>query len=258
MQSFPCGLQSRLTPGAQVVEIETGTWRLQVPGGGGNQYRLAQLDDYAEKVRSEFKWHPPLSLSLLVRVSGKAIPGTWGFGFWNDPFSMAMRGGGGKIRLPALPNAAWIFHASAPNYLTLEDDLPARGWYASIYRSNQLATWVFGLGLFALPLLLFPPAVRLLRRFGRRFVQQDGASIDADPTEWQHFKIDWRTEQVIFNMDGEMILETDIVPGSPLGFVMWIDNQFAAIPPSGRVSYGTLAHPDPAWLEVKELRIASM
>lgn len=258
MQRLPFNLESRLTPGAQVIEIEPGTWRLQVPAGGGKIYRLAELDDYADQARAEFTWRAPLKLSLQVRVSSAEIPGTWGFGFWNDPFSMAIRGGGGRLRLPALPNAAWIFHASPPNYLSLEDDLPAQGWYASTYCANQPSAWEFGLGVFGLPFLFVPPVARLLRRLGRHFVQQDGASIHADPTKWHQFEIDWQSEQVVFRMESEPILATQIVPRGPLGFVIWIDNQYAAFPPGGRVSYGTLAYPKPALLEVKELRITPM
>jgi hypothetical protein len=49
------------------------------------------------------------------------------------------------------------------------------------------------------------------------------------------------------------VFEPSISPHGPLGLVIWIDNQFAAIPPSGKVRFGTLPTPEPAWLEVEGL-----
>jgi len=37
--------------------------------------------------------------------------------------------------------------------------------------------------------------------------------------------------------------------------VLWIDNQFAAFPPSGRLGTGTLATLEPAWLELADLDV---
>ena len=39
-------LSPNLTPHSQVVEIEPGVWRLELPAGPPGRYRLAQLDDY--------------------------------------------------------------------------------------------------------------------------------------------------------------------------------------------------------------------
>jgi hypothetical protein len=255
LQSLPFELHPRLTQGAEIIEMGAGTWRLIVPEGVDGNYRLAQLDDYANHVREDFRWQVPFQLSLCVRASDRMIPGTWGFGFWNDPFSMALRGGGGKLRLPALPNAAWVFHASPPNHLSLDDDLPARGWYVSTYRADQPPAYMYVLGVFALPLLFFPPGARLVRRYGRRFVQQDGAQIHAEPTGWHHFEIDCGTDVVVFSMDRESVFETGVVPKNPLGLVIWIDNQFAAFPPSGRLRFGTLPNSEPAWIEIKDLYV---
>jgi len=77
-----------------------------------------------------FPCQPPYSLELSCRASALAIPGTWGFGLWNDPFNMAVLSRAELLRLPALPNAAWFFYAAPPSYLSLRDDLPAQGWLA--------------------------------------------------------------------------------------------------------------------------------
>jgi len=51
------------------------------------------------------------------------------------------------------------------------------------------------------------------------------------------------------------VLETEIAPPGPLGLVLWVDNQYAALPPDGRLRYGTLPNPEAAWVELEELEI---
>jgi len=119
------------TPEASVTPLKVGAWRLEFPPGPQGRYRLAQLDDYSHQSRKSFPWQPPVTLSLQARVSAPALPGTWGFGLWNDPFSLSLGFGG----------------------------------------------------------------------------------------------------------------------------VLWIDNQYAAFPPDGRLSYGTLASPESEWLEIRLLEI---
>ena len=43
------------------------------------------------------------------------------------------------------------------------------------------------------------------------------------------------------------------LPTPPLGLVLWIDNQFAAWTPEGRLGYGVLENAA-AWMEIEELR----
>jgi hypothetical protein len=107
-------LKPRHTKDARVEEIasESSHYRLSIPSGKANQYRLAQLDDYTQLRRKEFPLRAPVSLSLSARTSSESIPGTWGFGLWNDPFGLSLGFGGTPWRLPALSNAAWFFGAS--------------------------------------------------------------------------------------------------------------------------------------------------
>src|SRR5690606_11855703 len=125
---YPYELQPNLSPGSRLVETGANGKRLEAPAGDEKQYRLAQLAGYGSRPRADFPWKaPPLHMSLRARVSAQQIPGTWGFGLWNDPFSMAVLSGAERLRLPVLPNTAWFFFASPPNYLSLLDDLPAQG-----------------------------------------------------------------------------------------------------------------------------------
>ena len=42
-----------------------------------------------------------------------------------------------------------------------------------------------------------------------------------------------------------------------LGVVIWIDNQYAALPPDGRLRYGTLENQERAWIEIKNIQAGS-
>ena len=116
----------RHTLGADIEKFSSGergeAYRFSISAGSANKYRLAQLDDYPQLKRSQFSWHSPFSLSLSARTSSESIPGTWGFGLWNDPFGLSLGFGGNRLRLPTLPNAIWFFGASKENYLSFRDE----------------------------------------------------------------------------------------------------------------------------------------
>ncbi|HSS96738.1 MAG TPA: hypothetical protein VLK33_06905, partial [Terriglobales bacterium] len=116
-------LSARKTAGARVEEIDRG-WRFTLSEGNTSRYRLAQLDNYSKQARPDFPYQPLFDLQLSARASQNALPGTWGFGIWNDPFGFSLGFGGTAGRLPVLPNAAWFFFASSENYLSLSDDQP--------------------------------------------------------------------------------------------------------------------------------------
>jgi hypothetical protein len=247
-------LKPNLTEGSSIRSNGPGSWRLEIPAGPKNRYRLAQVDDYEGLPRRSFRWQPPFKLSLQARAGAETIPGTWGFGLWNNPFGMAILKGAEMTRLPALPNTAWFFFASPPNYLSLRDDLPAQGGLAAVFRSVRLPAPLLGLGVPALPLLLWRPAARRLRKLARRFVQQDAVELAISAVEWHTYELVWLASRVTCWIDSEMVLKTDLAPDGPLGLVIWVDNQYAALPPDGRVRFGTLGNPQPAWIEIRDLR----
>jgi hypothetical protein len=245
------------SPGAQVSRVGADAWHLEIPAGPEGQYRLAQLDDYAGIKRRSFRSSPPMHLSLRAKASQRDLPGTWGFGFWNDPFSLSFGLGGGTRRWPVLPNALWFFFASKPNYLSLRDDLPAQGKLGATFCSPQWPSLLLASGVLAMPLLLWSPGARLLRRLGRWIVHQDAVEMGLDPMLWHSYMLTWQQESVCFEVDGDTIFETRVSPVGPLGLVVWIDNQFAALPPSGNLSYGTLANPEPAWVDIESLSVSA-
>ncbi|MEK6256688.1 MAG: family 16 glycosylhydrolase [Chloroflexota bacterium] len=241
-----------------VSELAADAWRLSIPAGPAGAYRLAQLDDYAGLARKQFPWKPPLTLSLQARASSALIPGTWGFGLWNDPFSLSLGFSGGQRKLPALPQATWFFFASNQNHLSLQDDLPANGLLAATFRSLQLPALILALGAPILPMLAWPPSAKIVRRLLRKFIQQDAASPPLSPTQWHTYSLDWNNEQITFMIDGDTIHQTAVTPLAPLGVVIWIDNQYAAFPPDGRIAYGTLESQQSHWIEIKSLSVESV
>src|SRR5688572_33443995 len=141
-------LTPRFTPDAGVEEISSGSaYRLSISAGSAQKYRLAQLDDYTQIPRSRFPLRFPLNFSLRARVSSNSIPGTWGFGLWNDPFGLSLGFGGNPFRLPMLPNAVWFFSASAHNYLSFTDDKPAQGFLAQTFRAPKFHPLLIPAGL---------------------------------------------------------------------------------------------------------------
>jgi hypothetical protein len=97
--------------------------------------------------------------------------------------------------------------------------------------------------------------MRYLRRSARRYVQQDAIAMDHDPAEWHVYEIDWRSDGVLFHLDGVTVLETRVSPAGPLGLVLWVDNQYASLPPDGRLGFGTLANERAAWIELADLKL---
>jgi hypothetical protein len=246
------------TPGARVDEISPGeAYRLMIPAGPADKYRLAQVYDYAKIPRSRFSLRAPVRLSLDARTSSDAIPGTWGFGLWNDPFGLSFGFGGNPFRLPALPNAAWFFGASEENYLSFKDastslrsaqrEVAANGFLAQTFRSPRFHPLLIPAGL-ALPF-----SRQASRQLLGNVIGEDGIGVSVDTTQWHRYSLEWREDRVAFEVDDAQVFESPVSPNPPLGVVIWIDNQYAAFTPEGKIGFGVLENPEPAWLEIKEI-----
>lgn len=241
-------LTPRLSRDANLENLPNG-WRFSIPTGPATHYRLSQLDDHPGLPRAAYPWGSPTTLSLRVRVSSKSTPGTWGFGLWNDPFGFSFGPGENFFRPPALPNTIWFFFASPKNYLSFRDDRPAQGFLAQVFRSPS-----FHPGLISAALTL-PFAPRRTRRIVSRFIEEDAAAISVDVTQWHAYRLEWSPNRSAFQVDGAPVLESSISPRGPLGLVLWIDNQFAAFTPEGKLRWGLEENPHPEWLEIKDLDI---
>lgn len=257
MQSISPHLRTNITPGSRAQPLEGGGWHLEIPAGLQGRYRLAQLDDYASHPRHLLPWAPPITLKLKARCSATQLPGTWGFGFWNDPFALSLGVGGAARRFPALPNAAWFFYASVSNYLSFRDDKPAQGFLAATFRSLVLPAPLLALGSPLGALLLWSPTAGLMRRILRLLIAEDATCLSTDPTQWHTYTLSWESKRLTFELDEQLIFTTTVIPHSPLGLVLWIDNQYASLSPGGRLRIGYLPNPEPAWLEITDLDLST-
>lgn len=249
-------LNSRHTADASVIPTENG-WRLQIPAGEAGHYRLAQLDDYATLPRSRFPLRPPATLNLRCRVSEPALPGTWGFGFWNDPFAFSFGLQGTAQRLPVLPNACWFFHASAENHLSFHDSFPGSGFLVQTFRSPKIPSVLLAPGVLGLPLLFSKTISGWLRAVARKIISEDSLALEVDVTQWHRYNLSWRESGLAFSVDEVVVFETPISPRGPLATVIWIDNQYAAWRPDGRISFGTLQQRAAAWMEIEQVEVKS-
>jgi len=248
-------LTPRSSPGASVTPLARG-WRLSLPAGDSKAYRLAQLDDYAHLARRNFSSRPPLTMNLRARVSGASLPGTWGFGLWNDPFGLSLGFGGNPFRLPCFPNAIWFFHASQENWLSF-NSTPGNGFLAQSFRSPKIPSPLLALsGIFALPILATRFTRIFLRKLAGFFIRGDSVRLEVDQSQWHSYRLVWSLNRVICEVDEARVFESNVSPRPPLGYVIWIDNQFAAFTPDGKIGYGVLSN-ESAWLEVEGLSVRS-
>ncbi len=256
--NFPAGIG----PGWQQQMTSAGGWectadglRLVNDGAAPDGYTNAQIDDYQHLSRRDFSWRPPLRLILRARFShpsidetadpATALSGTAGFGFWNDPFGMA------GPRPAALPQAVWFFYAGPPSNLKLDIDTPGWGWKAATVdaRRWQFAALAPTIPL-AVPLMKVPSLYRRLWPIGQRAIGVAERSVPVSMTDWHIYSIDWRRDSVTFGVDGRTLLETASAPASPLGLVIWLDNQYMQVTPWGHFAWGTVAKAQRQWLEV--------
>jgi hypothetical protein len=277
-------LNPHYTPDCQVEKIshDSSHYLLSIPSGKSDKYRLAQLDDYATLARRKFP-HRSLTLSLSARTSSDSIPGTWGFGLWNDPFGMSLGFGGRPFRVPALPNAVWFFGASKESYLSFRESRlewneertlrrrqlkdasitlrsaqrgVANGFLAQTFRAPRFHPLLIPAGL------SLPFSRKTMRRLLSRVIVEDAIELSrvdrpVAPTGWHRYSLEWSPNRVSFEVDQVQVFESTVSPNPPLGLVIWIDNQYAAFTPEGRIGFGILENPEPAWLEVKDISIGS-
>lgn len=243
----------RSSPGARVTPLPNG-WRLEIPAGESPAYRFAQLDDYTGLSRKRFPVHPPLTLKMRARASGNSLPGTWGFGLWNDPFGMSLGFGGNPFRLPTLPNSNWFFHASEENWLSFSDR-PGNGFLAQVFASPPIPSPLLALSAVPfLPLLVTRKTRVWIRNLANRLIKEEGIRLNLDVTGWHEYSLEWSTGRSIFSVDDGIILNSTVSPTPPLGLVIWLDNQYAAFTPEGRLGFGVLQN-EAAWLEIENLEL---
>lgn len=239
-------MKARTTPNASIEKTEKG-YLMKIPAGDSSAYRFAQIDDYFGLPRKKFPHHS-LTLSLKARTSNLSLPGTWGFGLWNDPFGMSLGFGANRFRLPTLPNAAWFFGASQENYLSFSNK-PAQGFLAQTFRAPKFHPLLIPAGL------IFALSRKTTRKLLGKIIGEDSSALRVDVTQWHGYRLEWSPNRVAWYVDDVQVFESPVSPNPPLGLVIWIDNQYAAFTSQGKISFGVLEGGE-EWLEIEDLAMS--
>ena len=210
-------------------------------------YSDAQISDYEG---ANFRWRPPLRLTVTAHTPTGSLRGTAGFGFWNQPFMP------GQWRL-RLPQAIWFFFSSPPSNMQLAKDVPGPGWKAATIDARR---WQF-LALaptapVSMLLMRVPALYDRLWPVGQRAIGVSETLLDQTLLHQPHtYTLDWRTHSATFSVDGRVVHEAPTTPGGPLGFVGWVDNQYAIVTPQGHFQFGLLPLPAPQTLVLANISI---
>jgi hypothetical protein len=242
--------------GGQIVRQPRLLLRLPPIRGG---YSDAQLDDYRDLQRRSFPWRPPVELDVRARAHPAAPAGTLGFGFWNDPFTLSLGQGGAERRLPAAPQALWFFYGSEPNDFAFPGGIRGGGWRASSLRSRAVPGWLLAAPALAAFVLSYLPGIRRpVMRSALRQVRAAEHLLALDLDSWHRYRLLWQGAQATFFVDDEPVLMAERPSPGPLGFVAWIDNQYAVATPEDGFRFGVLTTEAEQRLELDGLTIKSL
>jgi hypothetical protein len=133
--------------------------------------------------------------------------------------------------------------------LSFRDDRPATGLLAQTFAGPPTPPWLILAGL------LIPFAPRAVRRVLGRLIAEDSTAVLSDPTQWHNYVIEWTRTGSAFWVDDVLLLQSAVSPTPPLAIVIWVDNQYAAFDPSGRLRWGTETNPEGLWLMVEDLKV---
>jgi hypothetical protein len=237
--------------GAGTVTPTDDGYQLYVPPTDVTAYHDAQFADYTLPAR-DFAWEAPVTMRVRAWFNTADVRGTAGFGFWNHPFSPEMRG------LPRPPQAAWFFYGSPPNDMPLARGVPGAGWKAATISARRPQFWA--LAPFTLPGVLMmrvPMLYRALWPLGQDALAIREALLPPDlmtrPTD---YALTWDREAVRFAVDGATVLESPFRLTGRMGFIAWIDNQYAVVTPQGRFGWGVVDVPAAQSLTVTALRLS--
>lgn len=233
----------------QVIHTEE-SYRLTVPPADKDTYHDAQISTYTSA--QDFRHRPALKMTIRAYAEGE-IHGTAGFGFWSHPYTP------NEFNF-RLPKAVWFFFGSPPNTMALAKGVPGHGWKAATFDASR---WQFLALLPAAPvgfLLMRNPALyRRLWPIGQRAVGVSEKALDTALLYEPHdYTLEWRKDGVRFSLDGGVIHETDLSPAGPLGFIAWVDNQYAIVTPQGQFGFGVVAVPHEQSLVIERLSIETL
>jgi hypothetical protein len=255
MVQLPFNLNSLLINGGTIDSTEDHLFHLTLPAHSKN-YCDAQLDDYHLIPRQQFRWVPPCRMNIRARASHPNPPGTLGFGFWNDPFTISIGQGGAARRFPVPPQTIWFFYGSEENDIRLNPKFPGHGWKAASIRSPRVPGWILApAAVMAITLSALPFFRSRMMKIIQRIVKTDEILLHEPLNQWHTYSIDWKSEVAKFYVDEKEVLRVRNPPSGPLGFVAWIDNQYALASAESRFRFGITPTLENQWIEIEILNL---
>ena len=249
--------------GGGKLYVENSVLRMAFELAQQGQYTDAQIDDYDNMPRANYPWRPPLRMQVTARSSLPAttlsrtgedtafLRGTAGFGFWNYPFSIR-----GDILM--FPEAIWFFYASPPSNMALVPGIPGWGWKAQVVHTMRPASLAATVPLATtIAFGLLTGETRPAARWMQKVSGACEALLPVEMNEWHNYTLEWRRSEALFWVDDTLVLRSPQSPTRPLGFVAWLDNQYAVATPRGVLRFGTISS-GPQWLEMDSVKIESL
>ncbi len=238
----------RFAIGHADIEHSPGILRFSVKGAEEGQLSDAEIDDHRTVTRQRLPWKPPLRMVVRARMSHRAgeMLGTAGFGFWNDPFDWI-----GNVQVP--PNALWFFYASPKSDMAFVPNVQGHGWKAAVLNGGRADPVTMAVGNFVFQL---PGMSKLIFALAQTRVNAHEQVLQglAMP-EWHEYRIDWRVREARFYVDNFEVLCAPKPPTVALGFVAWVDNNYAVMGPGRQFAFGRMAIPHEQWMELSHVRI---
>jgi hypothetical protein len=233
--------------GSGIVQQDKDLIRLSLPAASHQTYSNAQITSYRN--RYDFSYSPPVRLEVNAWAEG-SLHGTAGFGFWNHPFAPGERSF-------ALPKAIWFFHGSPPNNMALAKGVPGYGWKTATF---DAARWQFFTLLPTAPigflLMRSRPLYNLLWGIGQSAIGVSERLLDSSLLSEKHsYAIDWLPDEILFSVDEQVIHRAAVRIRGRLGFVAWVDNQYAVVTPQGNFGWGLVDVPESQTLYLDHLNI---
>jgi hypothetical protein len=106
-------------------------------------------------------------------------------------------------------------------------------------------------------LMRVPALYRTLYPIAQQALGVAEAIISSPITEWHTYTLNWLGSEVRFTVDDQLVLTAPFSPRAPLGFILWVDNQFAIVTPQGRLGGGVIGLEASQWLEVNACAVIS-
>src|SRR5262249_21888878 len=145
---------------------------------------------------------------------------------------------------------------SPPSNMAFARGVPGYGWKVGTLDTSRASFLALApTAPVGFLLMRIPALYRLLWPIAQQAMGVSEKLVPVSLTEPHTYRLDWLEKSVSFYVDDELLMHTSNSPRGPLGFVTWIDNQYAVVTPQGNIQIGLIAVPRAQWLALDNLTI---